>query len=146
MPNRRSVLTMLGGAAGAVLMPASAFAVTSESLKDIAARKGMRFGCAIGRRSEAGDTAYEQLLARECGMIVAENATKWPALQPQPGPHRFVAADQMVAWANDRRLLVRGHTLLWQSRRWLPDWVNQYDFGASPARVAERLIDRKSVV
>ena len=140
MPNRRSVLTMLGGAAGAVLLPASAFAATSESLKDIAARKGMRFGCAVGRRSEAGDSAYEQLLARECGMIVAENATKWPALQPQPGPHRFAAADQMVAWAREHRLLVRGHTLLWQARRWLPDWVNQYDFGASPARVAERLM------
>jgi len=140
MPNRRSVLTMLGGAAGAVLMPAPAFAATSESLKDIAARKGMRFGCAVGRRSEAGDSAYEQLLARECGMVVAENATKWPALQPQPGPHRFAAADQMVAWARERRLLVRGHTLLWQSRRWLPDWVNQYDFGAAPARVAERLM------
>ncbi|TYQ04558.1 UNVERIFIED_ORG: endo-1,4-beta-xylanase [Zoogloea ramigera] len=140
MPNRRSVLTMLGGAAGAVLMPAPAFAATSESLKDIAARKGMRFGCAVGRRSEGGDSAYEQLLARECGMIVAENATKWPALQPQPGPHRFAAADQMVAWARERRLLVRGHTLLWQARRWLPDWVNQYDFGAAPARVAERLM------
>jgi len=140
MPNRRSVLTMLGGAAGAVLLPAPAFAATSESLKDIAARKGMRFGCAVGRRSEAGDSAYEQLLARECGMVVAENATKWPALQQQPGPHRFAAADQMVAWARERRLLVRGHTLLWQSRRWLPDWVNQYDFGASPARVAERLM------
>ena len=140
MPNRRSVLTMLGGAAGAVLLPASAFAAPSESLKDIAARKGMRFGCAVGRRSEAGDSAYEQLLARECGMVVAENATKWPALQPQPGPHRFAAADQMVAWARERRLLVRGHTLLWQSRRWLPDWVNQYDFGASPGRVAERLM------
>ncbi|MET0268404.1 MAG: endo-1,4-beta-xylanase [Duganella sp.] len=146
MPNRRSVLTMLGGAAGAALFHAPAFAATTEPLKDIAARKGLRFGCAIGRRGGAGDgarfadTAYGQLLARECGMIVAENETKWPALQPQPGPHRFAAADEMVAWAKEQRMLVRGHTLLWQSRRWLPGWVNQYDFGASPARVAERLM------
>lgn len=147
MPNRRSVLTMLGGAAGAVLLPAaSSSAAMSESLKDIAARKGMRFGCAVGRHGDAvegarfGDTAYGQLVARECGMIVAENATKWPALQPQPGPHRFAAADELLAWARGRGMLMRGHTLLWQARRWLPDWVNQYDFGADPARVAERLM------
>jgi endo-1,4-beta-xylanase len=136
---------MLGGAAGAVLLPAAA-AGMPEPLKDIAARKGLRFGCAVGRHGDAvesarfADTAYGQLVARECGMIVAENATKWPALQPQPGPHRFAVADEMEAWARDRRMLMRGHTFLWQSRRWLPDWVNQYDFGAEPARVAERLM------
>lgn len=144
MPNRRTILTMFGAAASALMLPA--VAASGESLKDIAARKGMRFGSAIGGRGGAGegvrfaDTAYGQLIERECSMVVAENATKWPALQPQAGPHRFAAADEMVAWARERRMLVRGHNLLWQARRWLPDWVNQYDFGASPARVAERLM------
>ncbi len=144
MPNRRTVLTMFGAAAGALMLPA--VAASDVSLKDIAGRKGMRFGCAVGGRGGAGagvrfaDTAYGQLLERECGVVVSENATKWPALQPQPGPHRFAAADEMVAWARERRMLVRGHNLLWQSRRWLPDWVNQYDFGPEPARVAERLM------
>ncbi|KQQ35975.1 hypothetical protein ASF61_07085 [Duganella sp. Leaf126] len=134
---------MLGGAAGAVLLPNLAGAAgTLEPLKDIAARKGMRFGCAVGWHggSSFAESDYGRLVARECGVIVSENGTKWPALQPQPGPHRFGAADEMVAWAKRSGMLVRGHNLIWQSRRWPPDWVNQYDFGASPAQAAERLM------
>lgn len=148
MLNRRTMLQMLGAATGASLIPAAALAAgpEPEPLKSLAKKKGMRFGNAIGMPGGArkgtgfGDLAYRQLMARECDMIVAENETKWPALQPQPGPHQFAAADEMFAWAKKEGMLIRGHTLIWQSPKWLPAWVNAYDFGAQPVQAAERLL------
>ena len=37
-------------------------------------------------------------------------------------------------------MLVRGHTLIWQPTKWFPKWVNEYDFGAQPAKQAERML------
>ena len=140
MTTRRNTLHLLGAAAGALLLPsaaASAASAAPESLKSIAAKKGMRFGNALGK---VGGPAYRELMARECNMIVAENETKWPALQPRPGPHQFAVPDEMFAWAKKEGMAIRGHTLVWQSPKWLPDWVNAYDFGAQPRLAAERLL------
>jgi len=145
MASRRDALKMIGAAVAASTLPATA--AEAETLKSIAAAKGMRFGNAMGNLDDGkngvrfNDPAYRALMARECGMLVAENEMKWPQLQPEPGPYRFEAADRMVAWARQENMLVRGHTLVWQSPRWLPEWVNQHDFGSRPAAMAERLLD-----
>ncbi|TWI67427.1 endo-1,4-beta-xylanase [Pseudoduganella lurida] len=164
MTTRRDSLQLLGTAASALLAPAAFAAAAqskeaqnkqapnknappySEPLKDIAVRKGLRFGNAIGiRNDKSGRTHFNDprqraLMARECGVLVAENEMKWQATQPRPGAHDFAAADRLVAWAKENRMLVRGHTLVWQEAKWLPDWVNQHDFGTQPAREAERLM------
>lgn len=151
MTHRRTVLQMLGASAGiaslstlaplaavpALLAPSMAQAAEPDALKTIAAAKGMRFGNALGSQ---GGPAYRRLMARECNLIVAENETKWPALQPAPGPHQFAVPDEMFAWAKKEGMQVRGHTLIWQSPKWLPDWVNAHDFGTQPAQEAERLL------
>lgn len=118
-----------------------------ESLDAIARRKGMRFGNAMGitasgqrGSSRFHDTAYRELVARECGMLVAENETKWQHLAPRQGVYDFAAADEMFAWARSRGMLIRGHTLIWQDPKWLPQWVNQHDFGSRPALESERLL------
>lgn len=134
---RRRSLQLLAGAAAIAAMPIAPLA-QEESLKSIAARKGMRFGNALGYRDRTPD--YLALMARECGVIVAENETKWQALQPRPGAYKFEQADEMFAWARSQGMQVRGHTLVWQPSKWLPDWVNKHDFGAAPAREAERLL------
>jgi endo-1,4-beta-xylanase len=139
MPNRRTMLQMLAATAGASLAPSTvlAAATTPESLKSIAAKKGMSFGNALGSK---GGPAYRALMARECNMIVAENETKWPALQPRPGAYQFAVPDEMFAWAKKEGMQLRGHCLIWQSPKWLPDWVNAHDFGPQPVQAAERLL------
>jgi endo-1,4-beta-xylanase len=140
MTTRRKLLQWMGGAGAATLLPATAFAQQdSEPLKAIAARKGMRFGNAMGFRHFA-DAGYRALMARECNAFVAENETKWQALQPRPGPHQFGPADKMIAWARENGMAVRGHTLVWQDPKWLPKWINEHNFGAAPAKEAERLL------
>jgi endo-1,4-beta-xylanase len=148
MLNRRTMLHMMGAAGAASLIPGTVLAAGPElePLKDIAKKKGMRFGNAIGNQSDKqngkrfSDPAYRRLMARECNMIVAENESKWQALQPTPGPHQFAASDEMFSWAKKEGMAIRGHNLIWQSPQWLPTWVNAFDFGAQPAKSAERLL------
>jgi endo-1,4-beta-xylanase len=134
--------TMLGALAGATLLPA-AFAATpaQDALKDIARRKGMRFGTSISHgRNQFGDAAYRALVARECSIIVAENEMKWQGLQPTREKMNFAPADDMLAWAGKNGIAMRGHNLFWQAEKWLPWWVAKENFGAQPAKGVERLM------
>jgi len=149
MTTRRTLLRAL---AGATLLPTGlqAFAASTaggadEALKDIAKRKGLRFGTAVGSgKNQFGDPAYRALVERECNIIVAENEMKWQALEPARDAMRFGPADAMLAWASDKGMAIRGHNLFWQAEKWLPAWIAKEDFGSEPRRGAERLM-RKHV-
>jgi endo-1,4-beta-xylanase len=138
--SRRGVLAMM--AAGG-LLPLHA-ADMPEPLKVLGKRKGLHVGNAIGGHYFR-DPGYKALMARECNMLVAENEGKWQALEPRPGEYHFEPADEMYAWAKSQGMLVRGHNLIWQDAKWLPKWVNEYDFGAQPVQAAEALL-RKHIV
>ena len=145
MTTRRTMLHALAGAAllpaGMSALAANATAGAGESLKDIAQRKGLRFGTSVGSgRNQFGNPAYRALVERECGIIVAENEMKWQALEPRPGVLRFEPADAMLAWAEKSGMAMRGHTLFWQPEKWLPAWLAKADLGPTPARGAERLM------
>jgi endo-1,4-beta-xylanase len=142
---RDATKLILGASLGAVLPSRAADA--HESLDALARKKGMRFGNAIGisgsgsrAKSRFHDERYRALMQRECGVLVCENETKWQHLRPNPETFRFAQADEMFAWAKSNGMLVRGHTLMWQPSKWLPKWVNEYDFGANPKKEAERLL------
>jgi endo-1,4-beta-xylanase len=144
--SRRDFNRLVFGAGLGAALPVFA-QPSSDSLDALARRKGMRFGNAIGisasgtrGKSRFHNEAYRALMERECGVLVAENETKWKSIRSRPGEFRFANADEMFAWARGREMLVRGHTLIWQPPKWLPDWVNQYDFGAQPAKEAERML------
>jgi endo-1,4-beta-xylanase len=143
MTTRREIL---GALAGAALLPAVApFAraqgAAGDTLKDVAARKGMRFGTAISAgRNQFGDPAYRALVERECNLIVLENEMKWQALEPAPGRPNFGPADDVIAWARDKGIAVRGHNLFWQAEKWVPAWVAKQNFGAQPAKAVEQLM------
>ena len=130
--------TILGGLAAAAL-PLPAMAKGRDTLGGIAAAKGIRFGSTIGQRNFA-DPAYRALNARECALVVPENEMKWAATRPDARRFDFRAADRIVDWASANGLGVRGHTLLWHSERWMPDWIKTYDFGPHPRTEAERLL------
>jgi len=142
---RRGALAGLAAlplAAGAAPAFAAAPAVPSPSLDALAARKHRRFGSSInaGRGAGIGNPDYTAIVAGECGLIVPENELKWQATRPAPDKFDFTRMDAIVAWAQAHKLGVRGHTLLWHRPKWFPKWLNDYDFGANPAREAERLL------
>jgi len=138
--SRRSFMALMAAAGAAPLHAAE----MPEPLKVLGKRKGLNVGNAIGSY-HFRDPAYKALMARECNMLVAENEGKWQALEPRQGQYNFGPADVMYAWAKEQGMLVRGHNLIWQEAKWLPKWVNEYDFGAQPAKAAEALLHKHIV-
>jgi endo-1,4-beta-xylanase len=145
-------LTRRGTLAGLAAVPlaahaapafaASGPAVPSPSLNALATRTGRRFGSAIGGRRGGSVTNadYTAIVAAESGVIVPENELKWQWTRPAPDKFDFAAMDAIVAWAQAHKLAVRGHTLFWDRPQRFPKWLVDYDFGAHPAREAERLL------
>jgi endo-1,4-beta-xylanase len=145
MTTRRTMLHALAGAAllPSALAAAAPPATMAEPLKDVARRKGFRFGTAIGAGpAQFGNPAYRALVERECGLVVAENEMKWQALEPAAGAPDYKAADAMLAWAADRGIAMRGHNLFWQEEKWLPAWVAKADLGAERRAGTEALMRR----
>ena len=132
----------LAAAARPALAAGEGVGVPTPSLNTLAARKGRRFGSCInaGRGGGILNPAYAAVVAGECGVIVPENEFKWQATRPAPDTFDFRGMDAIVAWAQAHKLAVRGHTLFWDRPERFPKWLTTYDFGANPAREAERLL------
>jgi endo-1,4-beta-xylanase len=83
------------------------------------------------------------LLERQVNSLTAENDMKWERLHPLPGndpiAYEFSRADELVRFAAERGMRVRGHALVWH--RQVPDWVFRAPGGspAAQAQVLERL-------
>ena len=129
-----------------------------DSLNGAALAKGLMFGSAIGQglkppagmdalkpyavkpSAAFGDPRMRALMVAQCGILVPENELKWYVLRRQPGGFDFRGADVLAAFAATYGLAMRGHTLLWNRSRWMPPWVNAYDFGTNPAIAAEKML------
>lgn len=142
--SRRNLLGLGASVATAAafgLDAAQAKAVSPPSLDALARRGGRRFGTCLGTRNGgAADSRYRDLVASQCGLIVPENELKWGWLRRTPTSFDFEAADRLLAYAERRGLAMRGHNLLWHHPKWLPAWVDSYDFGARPASAAEHML------
>lgn len=137
--DRRAI--MLGAAAVAAAPLSAARAAEGDSLAAAAARRGIRFGTAVGSRGFA-NADYRALVERECAVITTENAMKWIPLAPGPDRFNFEEADRYVAWATKAGKAMRGHTLLWPRQERFPEWVKTYDFGPKPVEAADQLVGR----
>jgi endo-1,4-beta-xylanase len=123
--NRRDLLRVL--AAGALVgwgrVPARGALSLRDSLRQHAGAKGIIFGCAAVQQHLAHDDAYARLVAEQCELVLPANELKWDMLQPAPGEYDFSRADWILRFAEDRRLLFRGHALLWEPST--PEWVRK---------------------
>jgi endo-1,4-beta-xylanase len=99
----------------------------------------MRFGSSLGGRGLT-DARYAELLTAQCGVIVPENELKMPFIQRSPGEFTFDRAEKVIAFAEEHDQTVRGHCLLWHHPRWVPRWLDTYDFGSDPGKSAENLL------
>lgn len=128
-----------------------------DSLNGLAYEKGLAFGCCLGTRDKKAELAagskpsakfqagfddpqMRALLVSQCGILVPENEMKLYALRPGPKGYDFSRADQLMQFSQRYGLAVRGHTLLWNRGRWLPEWVNKFDFGTNPGVAAEKFL------
>ncbi|KQP25210.1 1,4-beta-xylanase [Methylobacterium sp. Leaf102] len=124
MPSRRDLLRV--GAFALAAGPVSAAARgawAADGLNAAAARKGIAYGSAVNITPLRQNPAYGRALARECGVLVPENAMKLAYAWRAPGPIDFSFADETVAFAQGNGQCLRGHTLVWHEG--IPAWAQE---------------------
>nr|WP_294869871.1 endo-1,4-beta-xylanase [uncultured Pedobacter sp.] len=76
-------------------------------------------GVAVSRKTLSGDEA--NLLLKEFNSITPENAMKMEAIHPREDFYFWRDADSIVNFAQNHRLMVRGHNLCWHEQ--VADWM-----------------------
>src|SRR3954464_8550037 len=87
-----------------------------DASASLQAKFGPRFvvGVALGGRVPDDYTAAERdLILAQFGGVTPENCMKMTEIQPKEGEFHFEQADALVAFAEQNRLQVVGHTLVW---------------------------------
>ena len=91
-----------------------------------------------------GDVRYRDALKRYCDVIVPMNDLKWEALRHDKARFDFSGADELVAFAEANKKVLRGHTLLWGEA--LPNWTREMTTRAEAERELvnhiETVVDR----
>jgi endo-1,4-beta-xylanase len=75
------------------------------------------------RRTQEQVNADIALVKAQFAHVVAENEMKWMLIHPRPGKdgYDWAAADALVKFAEENKMEVAGHTLVWHSQT--PNWV-----------------------
>jgi endo-1,4-beta-xylanase len=100
--------------------------VGTTPLKERAARKGLIYGADCGTLDLQSAPELQTVLVQECAMLVT-GFLKWDMLRPTADNFNFTRGDWYVKFAEQHRLLLRGHTLVWHDAlpRWFKETVNQ---------------------
>ncbi|MEO7222396.1 MAG: endo-1,4-beta-xylanase [Devosia sp.] len=108
----------LGGIALLAPAPVSA---QGDTLRALAAARGIDIGAAVDVRALASEADYAEVLEREFSMVVGENAFKWENIHLTSKLYYFDDTDAIVAFAEANGMKVRGHTLVWHNQN--PSWL-----------------------
>lgn len=122
---RRKVVSLSIFTALAVLWWGN-LALSFTSLRWLAQRQDLYIGTAVQFRPLQRQPMYRKVLVREFNMVTPENAMKFEVVHPERDHYDFTQADEIVQFARDRDLLVRGHTLVWHQQ--LPSWLTEGEF------------------
>lgn len=136
--NRRK---FLGYAAGAVALARTNWntkaADPEATLRAAGETRGMLVGSAVAV-PQLAEPDLAQLIARQCSIVVPENAMKWRWTQPEQNRFDFSGADAVVEFAEKNNLAVRGHNLCWHQS--LPEWFEKTATKQNAARLLRQHI------
>lgn len=120
---RREFLTgaLALGACSPVPSSRAEASISSEGLAAHARRSGRYFGAAVKSNQLRDDPSFAAAVARECDILVEEYELKRGTTEPKPGHYDFSGADQIVAFAQQHGMRVRGHALVWYAAQ--PPWL-----------------------
>ena len=95
-------------------------ATAADSLKQLADARGFDLGFALDP-NRLNETQYRQIADTEFNFVVAENAMKWDATEPNQGQFSWSQADAVASYAQTSGKDLYGHTLVWHNQ--LPGWA-----------------------
>ena len=105
---------------------AAVSATAPPTLRQAADRAGVLVSTAV-RPYALSEAAYSETLAREFSMVEPEDSLKWWVLR-KTQDFDFREGDEIVRFAQARKMKVRGHCLVWDHTN--PDWLTQGHFTA----------------
>ena len=79
-----------------------------------------KMGVAVSPRS-LNDSSQSALIASHFNSITAENVMKMGPIHPKESEYNWGPADEVLAYAEQHNLMLRGHTLCWHNQT--PDWL-----------------------
>src|ERR1700733_1828745 len=72
----------VGGLASSTAGSLRVALAAEQTLRAIAAQKGLIYGCATTQDRLMADPAFERLVVDQCELLVAENALNWNYVEP----------------------------------------------------------------
>jgi endo-1,4-beta-xylanase len=126
--SRRRFLSLLGSAAAAGASSGTIRSIEDlvlageRTLRDIAAEKGLVYGCATTQDALSKDPQFANLVADQCELLVPENALNWKYVEPRQGEMNFRLGDWMLNFAQSHKMKFGGGTLVWHQG--LPAWFS----------------------
>ena len=99
---------------------ATVCSATSATLKTAGDCNKKLIGCAL-TTSHLSDSSYTTA-AKEHNFVTPENEMKWDTVEASRGSFNYGPGDQIVNFAVQNGMKVKGHTLVWHSQ--LPGWVS----------------------
>lgn len=120
---RFGILMLLALAAILGLAVYGSTQLANNSLRGLATQRGINLGTAVQMQVLQKDEDYRDLLVRHFNWVTPEYEMKFEPLQPERDRFDFTLADQLLAFAKEHDLSVRGHTLVWHES--LPKWLTE---------------------
>ena len=111
-----------GGVAASASGPLKVVVAAEQTLRDIAAQKGLIYGCAATQDRLMADPAFERLVADQCELLVAENALNWSYVESGPGHFDFHMGEWLASFAKDHHMKFGDGTIVWHQG--LPAWFS----------------------
>jgi len=125
-----------------LILAATAAACAADSLKDAAAKRGIRIGAAVQSGYIAGEPLFASTVTREYSMVEPEYEMLWSAIHPTQSTYNYIGADAIVAFAARNNMPVRADHLVSHSS--LPTWLTKGNF--TPDQLNQILHDHISAV
>lgn len=126
----------LAAGLAATMLAVSALVVTGCSNNDTLRKKYEDYFL-IGATMNYGNYVLYDDIVNEFSSMTCENEMKWNILQPREGQFDFTLADQMVEYAQEHDLSVRGHCIGWHRLDAVPTYVFAGGYDAAKARIVK---------
>ncbi|KAF5000248.1 hypothetical protein FGRMN_1880 [Fusarium graminum] len=110
----------------------------SDSINKLIKNKGKLYYGTITDPNLLASSQDTSVIKANFGAVTPENSMKWDATEPTQGKFNFAGGDQVVNFAAQNGLKVRGHALVWHSQ--LPQWVKNIRDKATLTKVIENHI------
>ena len=95
-------------------------------------------GIFSGRGDPEDAARFQEIFAGHFNAGVPEVALKWDAMEPQKGAVNYTTLDNILAWARQKGIAMRGHCIFWGVPNHVQDWLKALSDPEFKIAVAQR--------